>query len=102
MTTLPFETALGARVDEMLDACTRCGKCVEACPSVPPAGLAAANPVDVIGGVIDIVRSGDGPAASPTLASSCMLSRGFIKACPHRVNPRLLLATARIPMAKPA
>ncbi|HEX9465986.1 MAG TPA: (Fe-S)-binding protein [Alphaproteobacteria bacterium] len=102
MTTLPFETALGARVDEMLDACTRCGKCVEACPSVPPAGLAAANPVDVIGGVIDIVRSGDGPAASRTWASSCMLSGDCIKACAYGVNPRFLLATARIAMAKAA
>jgi len=27
-----FEQALAGRVDAMLDACTRCGKCVEACP----------------------------------------------------------------------
>jgi ferredoxin len=29
-----FEEALGGRIDEMLVACTRCGKCVEACPAV--------------------------------------------------------------------
>ena len=34
-----FETALNDRVDAMIDACTRCGKCVEVCPSVQPAGL---------------------------------------------------------------
>jgi ferredoxin len=27
-----FESALQARVDDMVDACTRCGKCVEVCP----------------------------------------------------------------------
>ena len=48
-TDLSFEAALQTRVDEMVDACTRCGKCVEACPSVKPAGIAGAPPKDVIG-----------------------------------------------------
>ena len=39
MDGISFETALAGRVDNMLDACTTCGKCVEACPSVMPAGL---------------------------------------------------------------
>src|SRR5262245_23475188 len=30
MSDTSFETALASRVDEMLDACTRCGRCVEA------------------------------------------------------------------------
>jgi heterodisulfide reductase subunit D len=42
-----FETALGAPVDDMLDSCTRCGKCVEARPSVGPAGIADAAPTEV-------------------------------------------------------
>ena len=41
-TALSFETVLADRVSEMLDACTRCGKCVEVCPSVAPAGIADA------------------------------------------------------------
>jgi ferredoxin len=32
MVETAFETALSARTAEMLDACTRCGKCVEVCP----------------------------------------------------------------------
>ncbi|MFI4960437.1 MAG: 4Fe-4S binding protein [Hyphomicrobiales bacterium] len=32
MTETAFESALAARTAQMLDACTRCGKCVEICP----------------------------------------------------------------------
>jgi heterodisulfide reductase subunit D len=100
MNDVSFETALGARVDAMLDACTRCGKCVEACPTVAPAGLADAEPEDVITGVLDILRTGDGPEASRKWASSCMLSGACIKACDYGVNPRFLLAMTRVAMVK--
>jgi heterodisulfide reductase subunit D len=102
MNDMTFETALGARVDAMLDACTRCGKCVEACPSVQPAGIADARPEQVISGVIDLLRGADGPEASRKWASSCMLSGECIAACDYGVNPRFLLAMARIAMAKAA
>jgi Fe-S oxidoreductase len=100
MDEITFEAALNGRVEDMLDACIRCGKCVEACPSVEPAGIAGANPVDVITGIIDIVRSGAGPEASREWASSCTLSGACIKACDYGVNPRFLLAMARASVAK--
>jgi heterodisulfide reductase subunit D len=100
MNEITFEAALNGRVEQMLDACTRCGKCVEACPSVEPAGIADANPVDVIGGVIDLIRSGGGPEASRIWASSCTLSGECIKACDYGVNPRFLLAMARASAVK--
>jgi len=95
MTDLSFEAALNGRVGDMLDACVKCGKCVEACPSVGPADIADASPVAVISGVIDLVRSGEGPEASRKWASSCMLSGDCIRACDYGVNPRFLLAMAR-------
>jgi heterodisulfide reductase subunit D len=102
MNDISFEKALGDRVEDMLDACTRCGKCVEVCPSVKPAGIAEAMPKDIIRGVLDIVRTGEGPEASRKWAASCMLSGECIKACDYGVNPRFLLAMARVAVAKAA
>jgi heterodisulfide reductase subunit D len=97
---ISFETALDGRVEDMLDACTRCGKCVEVCPSVKPAGIADASPTDIIGGILGIVRSGAGPEASRKWAAACTLSGECIKACDYGVNPRFLLAMARLSIAK--
>jgi Fe-S oxidoreductase len=94
-----FEDALSGRIDEMLDACTRCGKCVEVCPVKTPAGVTAETEA-VITGVIDILRGGDGTADSRRWASTCMLTGECIKACDEGVNPRFLLAMARLSMAK--
>src|SRR5215217_3128432 len=83
MSEISFETALGDRVEDMLDACTRCGKCVEVCPSVAPAGIADAASSEIIAGILDIVRSGE-----------------CINACDYGVNTRFMLAMARVAMAK--
>ena len=74
-----FETALSARVAAMTDACTCCGKCVEVCP-VTGAGGVDAEPRAVIAGIIDILRTGDGPEASRIWASACVLTGECIKA----------------------
>ena len=99
-TDLFFEAAVEARVDEMVDACTRCGKCVEACPSVKPAGIADAAPVDVIGGILDLLDGGNGSDVSRKWAQACTLSGECITACDEGVNPRFLLAMARVSIAK--
>jgi heterodisulfide reductase subunit D len=98
-----FEAALRARADAMADACTRCGKCVEVCPVTEPGGLTLeqrANPVEVISGVIDILRAGPGNEAARKWANACILSGECIKACDYGVNPRFLLYMARVRMAQ--
>ena len=90
-----FEDALNGRIDEMLDACTRCGKCVEVCPSVSPAGVSHSSSTDIIGGILDIVRTGEGPETSRKWAASCMLSGDCIRACDYGVNPRFLNGAGR-------
>jgi heterodisulfide reductase subunit D len=94
-----FEDALTGRVEEIIDACTRCGKCVEVCPVKAPAGVTA-SAHEVVSGVIDILRNGDGPEASRRWASTCMLTGDCIAACDYGVNPRLMLTLARLAMAK--
>ena len=102
MTETAFEAALAARTDEMVAACTQCGKCVEICPMTGPAGVGDATPKAVISGVLDIVRFGDGPQASKAWAKGCALTGDCIAACPEGVNPRFLLAMARVKMARQA
>src|SRR3954466_13762841 len=95
-----FEDALTGRIDDMLDACTKCGACFKACPIAPAAGLADADPIAVVSGVLDILRLGKGPAESEKWAKSCMASGECIKACDYGVNPRFLLTMARLAMMR--
>jgi Fe-S oxidoreductase len=97
-----FEQALSARVDEMLNACTRCGACFKACPIAGPAGLGDADAEAVVSGVLNIVRLGKGPAESQKWAKACMMSGECIKACDYGVNPRFLLTMARLAMMRNA
>jgi Fe-S oxidoreductase len=99
--TMTFETALAERVEAMADACTRCGKCVEVCPVTGPGGVAA-EPVAVISGILDILKTGDGPEASRKWANACVLTGACIEACDYGVNPRFLLNMARVRMAQHA
>src|SRR5215470_2558439 len=95
-----FEQALTSRVDDMIDACTKCGACFEACPIAAPAGLGDADPKAVVSGVLDILRLGQGPAESEKWAKACMASGECIKACDYGVNPRFLLTMTRLAMMK--
>src|ERR1041384_3808612 len=95
-----FEAALEGRTDEMLNACVKCGACFTACPIVAPAGLGEADPKGTVAGVLDLVRLGEGPPEGERAAKACMLSGECIKACDYGVNPRFLLAMARLAMAR--
>jgi heterodisulfide reductase subunit D len=100
MSVPSFDTALAGRIEHILDACTRCGKCVEVCPITEAAQLPPVSPENIVTGVLDILRSGDGPEAARKWASSCVLSGECIKACDYGINPRFMLAMARVSMVK--
>lgn len=97
--TISFEAALTDRVEAMLDACTRCGKCVEACPVTDASGVHA-PPVEVIEGIIGILHDGPASDAARQWASSCVLTGECISACDYGVNPRFLLSMARVALAR--
>src|SRR5207247_227281 len=75
---------------------------VEVCPMAKPAGVGDAKPESVVAGVLDIVRTGEGPASSKAWAKGCALTGDCIAACDEGVNPRFLLAMAPVTMAKQA
>lgn len=92
----PFETALDLRTAELLERCTSCGACVEVCPMPAAAGINAADPPGIARGVLDILRGTAVPAASARWASVCSGSGHCIAACQYDVNPRFMLAMARL------
>jgi heterodisulfide reductase subunit D len=94
--TLSFVDALRLRVDDTLDACTRCGKCVSACPMVEPAGLDPANATDIADGVLDLLAGGPGTPDAERWAQVCTNSGKCIPACDYGVNPRFMVNMARI------
>jgi Fe-S oxidoreductase len=98
--TAAFEHALDARVAEVLERCTKCGACVEACPMPGPAGLDVGDPKAVASGVIDLLRGGAGTPEAARWAAICSGSGSCIPACRDGVNPRFMLAMARLAAQK--
>jgi heterodisulfide reductase subunit D len=91
-----FLEALRKRVDATLDACTRCGDCVVACPMVEPAGLDPGNAVAIAQGTLDLLAGGGGTPDAERWADVCTNSGKCIPACKHGVNPRFMVNMARV------
>jgi heterodisulfide reductase subunit D len=91
-----FMDAMRARADAVLDACTRCGKCVKACPMVEPAGLDPADGPAIVGGILDLLAGGPGTPAAERWAQVCTNSGNCIRACDYGVNPRFMVNMARV------
>lgn len=98
--TETFSDALAARTQDVLDNCTRCGHCFEACPTKAPAGIAEQDAKQIAGGVLDVIRGGNGSAAAERWAQVCSGSGKCIAACPEAINPRFMLALARVAMQR--
>lgn len=94
--SIQFLEAVRSRVDDTLAACTRCGKCVEACPMTEPAGLSPANGRAIAGGLLDLLRGGPGTPDAERFAEVCTNSGKCIPACEDGVNPRFMVNMARI------
>ncbi|MFY0609912.1 MAG: (Fe-S)-binding protein [Hyphomicrobiaceae bacterium] len=95
-----FEKVFKARIDETASACTGCGKCFEVCPITKPAGLEHANPKETTVAVRDILRGNIGNSDAEHWSRACILSGDCIKACDYGVNPRLMLAMARMSLSE--
>jgi heterodisulfide reductase subunit D len=89
-----LEHALHARAADILERCTACGICAEICPMPGPAGLDTSNPQALTAGILTLLQGGTHTEAA-RWAAVCSGSGHCIPACPHGVNPRLMLALAR-------
>jgi heterodisulfide reductase subunit D len=95
-----LEHALQDQVTEILDRCTSCGACAEICPMPGPAGLDTSDPKGLANGILTVLRGGTHADAS-RWAEVCSGSGHCISACQHGVNPRLMLALARVAVLNP-
>jgi Fe-S oxidoreductase len=92
-----FVATIEARVSDILDRCTRCGKCVEVCPTAGPAGIDVSEPAAIVGDVLDILRGGgDRSSRGARWANACTGSGRCISACDDGINPRFMLAATRL------
>jgi heterodisulfide reductase subunit D len=100
--TETFAEALEARAHDVLDRCTSCGKCFDVCPMPAPAGIASGNASDIVANVLDVIRGGSGSPEAERWAQVCSGSGNCIPACPESINPRFMLALARVAMQRRA
>lgn len=91
----PFDHALHLQAAEILDRCTTCGACAAVCPMPGPAGLDTSAPGALTAGILTLLRGGT-HAEAARWAEVCSGSGHCIPACEHGVNPRLMLALARV------
>ncbi|HYA28640.1 MAG TPA: (Fe-S)-binding protein, partial [Acidobacteriota bacterium] len=92
-----FIASLEARINDILDRCTRCGRCVEVCPTAGPAGIDTHEPSLIVGDVLAILRGGgNNESRGARWANSCTGSGRCISACDDGVNPRFMLAATRL------
>src|SRR5258708_5719990 len=96
----PFDHGLRQQVAEILDRCTTCGACADICPMPGPAGLDTSDTKALTAGILTVLRGGTHTDAS-RWAEVCSGSGHCIPACQYGVNPRLMLALARIAILSP-
>jgi heterodisulfide reductase subunit D len=91
---MDFIEALNARMQDVASACVGCGKCFEVCPMKEPIGLSEADPKEVVGGVVDLIRGGVGNEAAQRWAGACSSSGLCRDACDYGVDPLFLVKMA--------
>ena len=81
----------------ILAACTKCGKCFEACPMTRYSPqLAGAEPGAVVTGILALLRGEPDSPVALAWASVCVRSGSCVPACPDNVNPKMMVRIARI------
>src|SRR5687768_1651645 len=85
-----------AETERILSACTRCGKCYEVCPMARYSSAPASDGKAVVPGVLAVLRGGQGSPEALGWISVCTRSGVCVPACPHDVDPRMMMRLARM------
>jgi len=83
-------------VERILSACTRCGKCYEVCPMAQYSKAPASSGSDVVPGVLAVLRGEQGTNEALGWIAVCTRSGVCVPACPHSVDPRMMMRLARM------
>ena len=97
MPTGAMQQFIRSETERILAACTRCGKCFEACPMTrySPA-LAGADSRAVTTGIIGLLGGGEGSTEALAWAAVCVRSGACVPACPDAVDPKMMVRIARM------
>ena len=94
-----YVEAVTARIKtEILDVCTTCGKCAEACPMIAPAGLEEVDPKTLVAGVLQGLGGGSGSAEAARWLEACSSSGVCVPACTYGVDPMFMMEMGRVSM----
>src|SRR5260221_927524 len=96
-----YVEAVTARIKtEVLDACTTCGKCAEACPMILSAGLEAVDPKGLVTGVLAILADDQGSPEAALWLEACSSSGVCVSACTYGVDPMFMMEMGRVSMLR--
>lgn len=97
MPTGAMKEFIHQETERILAACTRCGKCFEACPMTrySPA-LAGAEPKAVVADILALLREQGNSPQAIGWAAVCVRSGSCVPACPENVDPKMMMRIARM------
>jgi Fe-S oxidoreductase len=89
-----FVEALDERINEVVTACTQCGKCFEICPMIETIGLKDANSQAILHGTIDFLKGLDGGEEAQRWITACSSCGDCRSVCDYGVDPLFLVRMA--------
>jgi heterodisulfide reductase subunit C len=97
MPTGALKAFIRSETERILEACTRCGKCFEACPMTRYSPkLEGAESKAVVADVLAVLRDTPTTGQGIAWASVCVRSGSCVPACPDNVDPKMMVRIARI------
>ncbi|MBI4193455.1 MAG: (Fe-S)-binding protein [Betaproteobacteria bacterium] len=97
MPTGAMQEFIRKEAERILAACTKCGKCFEACPMTRYSPqLTGAKPESVVTGILELLRREQGTPEALAWTSACVRSGSCVPACPDDVNPKMMVRIARM------